>query len=86
MMEFQPHVTAEDLHKLNVPVLVISTDRDVVEEEHTFFIYKNIPKVNLSIISEESHYVVRRNPELFNSVVFKFLIEPYRINSFRFDK
>ena len=42
MMEFQPNITAEDLHKIKVPVLVMSCDRDVIREEHTFFIYKNI--------------------------------------------
>ena len=84
MMEFQPHITAEDLHKINVPVLVMSCDRDVIKEEHTFFIYKNIPKANLSIFPGEVHAVTRKNPELFNSTVIKFLKEDFKNTETRF--
>src|SRR5215217_7872525 len=48
MMEFQPHITARELHKIEVPVLVLSCDRDVIKEEHTFFIYRNIKNANLA--------------------------------------
>lgn len=85
MMEFQPHVSADDLQKITIPVLVMSTDRDVVKEDHTFFIYKNIAKANLSFISGESHKIARKNPDLFNAVVFKYLKEPFLRNSFRFE-
>ncbi len=85
MMEFQPHVTADELHKIKIPVLIMSTDRDVVKEDHTFFIYKNIAKANLSFISGESHRLARKNPDLFNAVVFKYLSEPFRSNDFRFE-
>ena len=85
MMEFQPNITAEDLHKIKVPVLVMSCDRDVIREEHTFFIYKNIQNANLSIFPGEVHGVTRKNPELFNSTVEKFLTEPFKSNSIRFE-
>jgi pimeloyl-ACP methyl ester carboxylesterase len=84
MMEFQPHVTAADLNKISIPVLVVSCDRDVIKEEHTFFIYKNIPRANLAIISGETHQVARKNPDLFNAVTYKFLSEPFKDNSYRF--
>lgn len=86
MMEFQPHITAEDLQKIRIPVLVISTDRDVIKEEHTLFIYKNIPKANLAIISGETHRVPRQNPQLFNVTVDKFLSEPFKGYEERFRK
>jgi pimeloyl-ACP methyl ester carboxylesterase len=84
MMEFQPHISAEDLHKIQVPVLVMSCDRDVIKEEHTFFIYKNIPNSNLSIFPGEVHAVTRKNPELFNSTVIKFLKEDFKNTEIRF--
>lgn len=84
MMENQPHISAEDLHKIKVPVLVMSCDRDVIKEEHTFFIYKNIPKANLSIFPGEVHAVTRKNPELFNTTVLKFLKERFKNNAVRF--
>lgn len=86
MMEFQPHITAEDLSKIKLPVLVISTDRDVIKEEHTLFIYKSIPNANLAIISGETHRVPRQNPDLFNAAVAKFLSEPFRDYEYRFKK
>jgi pimeloyl-ACP methyl ester carboxylesterase len=84
MMEFQPHITAENLQTIKVPVLVMSCDRDVIKEEHTFFIYKNIPNANLSIFPGEVHAVTRKNPELFNATVDKFLSQPFKDNSIRF--
>jgi len=84
MMEFQPHITAADLHKIKVPVLVMSCDRDLIKEEHTFFIYKNIPLANLAILSGESHHVAKQNPDLFNATVGKFLKENFKGNEFRY--
>ncbi|HEV8505208.1 MAG TPA: alpha/beta hydrolase [Chitinophagaceae bacterium] len=78
MMEFQPHITVDDLHKIKCPVLVMSTDRDIIPEEHTVFIYRNISKGNLCILSGENHYVTKNNPELFNSIVEKYLEETYK--------
>ena len=78
MMEFQPHITADDLHRIKCPVLVMSTDRDVIPEEHTLFIYRNIPKSNLCIFTGENHYVTKNNPDLFNSVVGKYLEDAYK--------
>jgi len=84
MMEFQPHITAEDLHKIKVPVLVMSCDRDLIREEHTFFIYKNIPLADLSIFPGETHFVTRQNPELFNTTVDRFLSQPFKDNATRY--
>jgi pimeloyl-ACP methyl ester carboxylesterase len=83
-MEFQPHISAADLHKIKVPVLVMSCDRDLIKEEHTFFIYKNILLANLAILSGESHHVAKQNPDLFNVTVEKFLSEKFKGNEFRF--
>lgn len=77
MMEFQPHITAAELRRITVPVLVMSCDRDVIKEEHTFFIYKNIPKANLCILPNEKHPVARLNPDLFNTTVDKYLSDPF---------
>lgn len=78
LMEFQPHITASDLLKIKCPVLVMSTDRDIIPEEHTVFIYRNIAKANLCILAGEDHYVTSNNPELFNTTVSKYLSEPFK--------
>ena len=78
MMEFQPHISAMDLQKIKCPVLVMSTDRDIVREEHTVFIYRNIAKANLCILTGETHYVTKNNPDLFNTTVEKYLNEAFK--------
>jgi pimeloyl-ACP methyl ester carboxylesterase len=85
MMEFQPHIAAADLRKITIPVLVMSCDRDVIKEEHTFFIYKHIPNANLCIFPNEKHGVARLNPDLFNTAVDQYLSEPFHGNEYRFD-
>jgi len=77
LMEYQPHISANDLHKIKCPVLVFSSDRDLIPEEHTLFIYRNIPQANLCIFTGENHYVTIHNPMLFNTTVAKFLAEPF---------
>jgi pimeloyl-ACP methyl ester carboxylesterase len=78
LMEFQPHISANDLHKIKCPVLVFSSDRDIIPEEHTLFIYRNIPQANLCLFTGENHYVTVHNPMLFNTTVAKFLGEPFK--------
>jgi pimeloyl-ACP methyl ester carboxylesterase len=78
MMEFQPNITVTDLNRIKCPVLVMSTDRDIIPEEHTLFIYRNISKANLCILTGENHYVTKNNPDLFNSIVGKYLEDNYK--------
>ena len=78
LMETQPHITVEDLHKIQVPVLVMSDDRDLIKEEHTLLIYRNIPKANLCIFPGETHWITSTNPDLFNAAVAKSFPNPTR--------
>lgn len=84
MMEFQPHISADDLHRIKVSVLVMSCDRDLIKEEQTFFMYKNIPMSNLAILSGESQHVAKQNPALFNATVDKFLKEDFKGEEYRY--
>lgn len=86
LMEFQPHISARDLQKIKIPVLVISTDRDVIKEEHTFYIYKNIPLGSLCFLNGETHQVARKDPEPFNLAVDRFLSQPFKDDAYRFTK
>jgi pimeloyl-ACP methyl ester carboxylesterase len=86
LMEFQPHITSADLRKIKIPVLVMSCDRDVIKEEHTLFIYRNIPNANLSILTGEKHGVARLNPDVFNSTIDRYLSQPFRTDDYRFSE
>ena len=78
LMDTQPNISADDLHKIKSPVLILSCDRDLIQEEHTLFIYRNIPKSNLCIFPGETHWMTNTNPVLFNSTVAKYFSEPYK--------
>jgi pimeloyl-ACP methyl ester carboxylesterase len=84
LMEFQPHITAIELNKIKCPVLVLSTDRDIIREAHTLYIYRNIPKASLCIFTGENHYVTKNNPGLFNTTVNKYLDEPFKGDDMRY--
>ncbi len=85
MMEFQPHISKEQLQKIKIPVLVMSCDRDLIKEEHSLYIYKNIPKANLCILPGETHFICRQNPDLFNTTVKRYLDTPFKSDSYRFN-
>jgi len=78
LMEFQPQISGDDLRKIESPVIVMSCDRDLIQEEHTLFIYRHIRKSNLCIFPGETHWITGTNPELFNSTVAKFFSEPFK--------
>jgi Predicted hydrolases or acyltransferases (alpha/beta hydrolase superfamily) len=84
MMEFQPHIKAEDLKKISIPVLITSGDRDVILEEHTFWIYRNIRFANLNIFPGEVHRMPTLNPDLFNSMIENWISQPFRGEAIRF--
>ncbi len=84
MMEFQPHITAADLGKIAIPVLVMSCDRDLIKEAHTLWIYRNIPLASLSISPGEVHRFPTLNPALFNTIVGNWIEQPFKEDAVRF--
>ncbi|MBC7475271.1 MAG: alpha/beta hydrolase, partial [Candidatus Sericytochromatia bacterium] len=78
MIEFHRHISARDLQKIKCRVLVVSRDRDIIPQEHTLFIYRNISKANLCFVTGENHYVTKNNPDLFNSIVAKYLEDNFK--------
>lgn len=74
----QPHIPLNDLHTIQAPVLVISGDHDVIREEHTMLIYKNIPKSYLWIIPNAGHSTPVNHSESFNKTVDAFFKTRFR--------
>lgn len=75
----QPHIPLTDLHSIKCPTLVIGGDHDVIKEEHTLLIYKNIPKAYLWILPASGHSTPVVYKDDFNKVVDRFFSTPYRI-------
>ncbi len=75
----QPHIPASSLQSITCPTLVIGGDHDVIKEEHTMLIYKNIPKSYLWILPGSGHSTPVVFKDDFNKVVDRFFSTPYRV-------
>jgi pimeloyl-ACP methyl ester carboxylesterase len=74
----QPHIPLTDLQKISCPSLIIGGDHDVIKEEHTMLIYKNIPKAYLWILPASGHSTPIVYKDDFNKEVDRFFSTPYR--------
>jgi pimeloyl-ACP methyl ester carboxylesterase len=74
----QPHIQLSDLNTIKCPTLVIGGDHDVIKEEHTMLIYKNIPRSYLWILPASGHSTPVVYKDDFNKVVDRFFSTPYR--------
>ena len=74
----QPHIPLTDLQKISCPSLIIGGDHDVIKEEHTMLIYKNIPRAYLWILPGSGHSTPIFYKDDFNKVVDRFFSTPYR--------
>ncbi len=75
----QPNISLASLHTIQCPTLVIGGDHDVIKEEHTLLIYKNIPKAYLWILPNSGHSTPIIYKDAFNTTVDQFLKEPYHV-------
>jgi len=73
-----PHIPLTDLQKISCPTLVIGGDHDVIKEEHTMEIYKNIPNAYLWILPNSGHSTPVVYSGEFNAKVDAFFKKPYR--------
>ena len=73
-----PHIPLSDLQKISCPTLVIGGDHDVIKEEHTMEIYKNIPNAYLWILPNSGHSTPIVYANEFNSKVDAFFKQPFR--------
>jgi len=73
-----PHIPLKDLQKITCPTLVIGGDHDVIKEEHTMEIYKNIPNAYLWILPNAGHSTPIVYTTEFNSKIDDFFKNPYR--------
>ena len=74
----QPHISLDQLHTINCPTLIIGGDHDVIKEEHTMLIYKNIPRAYLWILPASGHSTPVVYKDDFNKTVDRFFSTPYR--------
>jgi len=73
-----PHISLTDLQKISCPALVIGGDHDVIKEEHTMEIFKNIPNAYLWILPNSGHSTPVVYADDFNKNVDTFFKQSYR--------
>lgn len=72
LMVTQPHIDPLALRSLRMPTLVVAGEKDLILESHTRAIAAPIPNAKLAILPGD-HFLARKNPEKFNSLVLEFL-------------
>jgi pimeloyl-ACP methyl ester carboxylesterase len=75
---YQPHITLDQLHRIECPTLVIGGDHDVIPVQHTVLIAGNIPQSDCWIVPNSGHSVPIFKKDAFNSEVYDFFTHPYR--------
>ena len=59
LMVNEPHITLTDLHKISSPVLVVTSDDDIIKPRHILEIYENIPNAQLFVMPGATHFMLR---------------------------
>lgn len=78
LMLKHPHISTEELKKIEAPVLLVFGDEDYMKYEHVIEIYQNLPKANLWIVPSAGHRTYRLEPELFNMFCKRFFDNPFK--------
>jgi pimeloyl-ACP methyl ester carboxylesterase len=74
----EPHILLTDVRKIQCPSLIIGGDHDVIKEEHTMLIYKNITQGYLWILPNSGHSTPIVYKDEFNNTVLNFFQQPFR--------
>jgi len=69
----EPHLSKKDLSKIKSPVLVIAGDRDVIKQDHTEMMAKQIPNAILKIYKDATHMIPFENADQLNEDIVDFL-------------
>jgi pimeloyl-ACP methyl ester carboxylesterase len=77
MMLAEPNIDPKALQKIAAPTLVMAGDHDVITDEHTVEIFRNLRNGQLAILPDSTHAVPYDNPVLFNATVERFLRTPF---------
>jgi pimeloyl-ACP methyl ester carboxylesterase len=86
MMLTEPHITAQELRRIGIPVLVLAGEKDIIKEEDTRFITANIPKATLKILKGENHMSYVINSSKLYTFMEGFLCEDGRNSDSAVDK
>lgn len=72
LMINDPNISVDELSTIQAKTLVIAGTNDMIKDEHTKLIAKNIPNSKLSIING-NHFIANKKADKFNEIVLEFL-------------
>jgi len=78
LLSYEPHITTQQLSKIQCPTLVIGGDHDILLPKHTLLIAESIPKSYLWILPNSGHSTPVSYKDQFNEIVADFFKRPYR--------
>lgn len=74
MQRTQPNYSAQDLARIGVPVLVAQSEHDeFIKPEHAEYLAGALPKADLLVLKEVSHFAPLQRPERFNAAMLVFV-------------
>jgi pimeloyl-ACP methyl ester carboxylesterase len=77
LMVNEPHIELTDLETISCPVLVMTSDDDIIKPRHILAIYEHIPNAHLFVMPGATHFMLRDEYELFNYMAGRFFSEPF---------
>ncbi len=75
---YHPNLTEEQLHSIQAPTLVMAGDHDIIIDTHTLRLYHALPHSELCIIPGGTHGFLLRKPDLANTIIKDFLLNPFK--------
>lgn len=69
----EPEISKKDLSKIQNPVLVIAGDKDVIKQDHTEMIAKEIPNAELKIYKNATHMIPFEHADELNADIVTFM-------------
>ncbi|WP_051884481.1 alpha/beta fold hydrolase [Chryseobacterium luteum] len=69
----EPHISKKELSKIEIPVLVIAGDKDVIKQDHTEMMARQIPHAELKIYKNATHMIPFEKADELNEDIVKFL-------------
>lgn len=77
LMAYHPQISADELKKIKAPVLVMTSDRDLIRLSHIIEIFEAVPNANLCVLPGSTHFAIKQNPVAVNETLYRFFTEPF---------
>lgn len=77
MLLEEPHIELASLAAITTPTLVLAADHDLIRDEHTVAIYRQLPNAQLVIFPNATHMIPFDDPATFNAAVDRFFRTPF---------